>query len=278
MPTPADIAGAPAAAAAEFLVTKEHRRFTEFAHAVRHHRYIGVCYGSPGVGKTISARRHAHWDALEPWLREHRLGGEDAPAIIEDARTVFYTPTTFVGARQLDHDLSRLCTSLAYAIYDHRHPNAEHPQIREPRDQVELVIVDEADRLKTATLEQLRDFFDRRDLGVILIGMPGLEKRLARYPQLYSRIGFAHRYQPLSPEELRFVLAHHWQRLGLGLSAADFTDAEAVAAISRTTNGNFRLIQRLFTQIERVLEINHLRTITAEVVDAARETLVIGPT
>ncbi len=137
------------------------------------------------------------------------------------------------------------------------------------------MIVDEADRLKTSTLEQLRDFFDRRQLGLVLIGMPGLEKRLARYPQLYSRIGFAHRYRPLSADELAHVLAHQWQRLGLELVAEDFTDAEAVAAITRVTNGNFRLLHRLFTQIKRVLEINHLQTITAEVVDAARETLVI---
>ena len=106
--------------------------------------------------------------------------------------------------------------------------------------------------------------------------MPGLEKRLARYPQLYSRIGFAHHYKPLSSDEPRFVLAHHWQRLGLALCPADFTDAEAIAAIAQTTNGNFRLLARLFAQIQRVLEINRLHTITAEVVDAARETLVIG--
>ncbi len=106
--------------------------------------------------------------------------------------------------------------------------------------------------------------------------MPGLEKRLTRYPQLYSRIGFAHHYRPLSTDELHFVLTHHWQKLGLTLSATDFTDVEAVATVARITGGNFRLVHRLFAQIRRVLEINELQTVTREVVETARETLVIG--
>jgi DNA transposition AAA+ family ATPase len=140
----------------------------------------------------------------------------------------------------------------------------------------ELLIVDEADRLKTTALEQLRDHYDRSRLGMIPIGMPGIEKRLARYPQLYSRIGFVHAYRTLSAGELLFVLQHHSSKLSLTLSADDFTDAEALAAVARITSGNFRLVQRLFAQIQRIMEINNLSTITKEVVETARESLVIG--
>ena len=84
---------------------------------------------------------------------------------------------------------------------------------------------------------------------MILIEMPGIKKRVARYPQLYSRIGFAHRYYALQGEELAFLLKHHWKSLGPHLAGADFTDAQAMATVARITGGNFRLLQRLFVQL-----------------------------
>ncbi len=42
------------------------------------------------------------------------------------------------------------------------------------------------------------------------------------------------------------------------------------------TGGNFRLLTRLLTQIERVLSVNNLHLVDRSV-EAARDSLVIGP-
>jgi DNA transposition AAA+ family ATPase len=143
-------------------------------------------------------------------------------------------------------------------------------------DPTQLILVDETDRLKIATLEQLRAVFDIGDVGLVLIGMPGLEKRLARYPQLYSRIGFVHLFRPLAADEIRGLLRRQWCPPGTDLPEEGIADEQAVASILRITGGNFRLLARLLTQIARVVEVNAAPKVTPEVVEAARESLVIG--
>ena len=262
-----------------FIVTKEYRRFAEFCDACRRYRYIGLCYGSPGVGKTLSARHYTAWDELEPLLLRQRTSLiPPSSALAVDCHSLLYTPTMTTTPKQLAEELQGLRWDLTLAAERAEDPDDElqRPLVAMP-DPTELILVDEADRLKMPALEQLRDIYDRHGISIILIGMPGLEKRLARYAQLYSRVGFVHHYRALSADEMRFLLSHKWAQLGLSMAPEEFTDTEAMAAVMRITAGNFRLIQRLFTQIERILEVNALRTITKEVVEAAREQLVIGP-
>jgi hypothetical protein len=94
--------------------------------------------------------------------------------------------------------------------------------------------------------------------------------------QFSSRVGFAHAFRSLSQDETRFVLEQHWQQWGGTIRGDEFADQEAVAAIIPFTAGSFRLIDRLMAQVRRIKEINKLNTVTREVVDAARDCLVIG--
>jgi DNA transposition AAA+ family ATPase len=264
-----------------FIATKEHRRFVEFANAVRKHRYIGLCYGPAGVGKTLSARRYAHWDEVEPfldeWPREDKSDSE-AACLLARARTIFYTPSVSETLGDLKKSLGNYIMYAEDRINRHLNFDDDLEPINDHNSNAELLIFDEAERLSMNAVEFIRSVFDKKNIGVLLIGMPGMEKRLSRFPQFYSRVGFAHHYRPLTGDELTFVLTRHWRSLGITLDNADFTDTQAVASIARITGGNFRLLHRLFTQIERIMEINELTVITDEVVEAARSTLVIGVT
>jgi hypothetical protein len=190
-------AGTAKSAPVPFVVTKEHRRFAEFADAVRRDRYIGLCYGPPGVGKTLSARQYAGWDIVDPHLQAFRpLDVVPMPQQAMANRTIVYTPKVHTTPRILDKEITFLHDRLSWGIeWDLQTPKDFATLSKSCGPCAELLIVDEADRLKTPALEQLRDHHDRTGIGLILIGMPGIEKRLARYPQLYSRVGFVHHYR-----------------------------------------------------------------------------------
>lgn len=85
-----------------------------------------------------------------------------------------------------------------------------------------------------------------------------------------------HHFKSLSDEELYAVLSYKWQELGLILDLTETNGADTAAAIIRATGGNFRLVEWLFSQMQQIMAINQLCTLTKDVVEAARELLVIG--
>jgi DNA transposition AAA+ family ATPase len=300
----------------DFVETLEHRRFVEFCEACRRYRYIGLCYGPPGVGKTLSARRFSRVEQVEQ-IEKHDLWSHE-PIYGLAINTLYYTPPVVNTPAQIGSEIDRIRTTLTELArgpirrqaeiildtlrvrnenYRRAHPGEagrgnfyDEPPIEPTYSQVAkefetkkraigdpttLILIDEADRLRMSGLEQVRSIFDKGRFGLVLIGMPGIEKRMARYPQLYSRIGFVHEFRPLGLAEMRFLLERRWAPVGVKLPEQAPSE-EAAAAVLRITGGNFRLFHRLLTQIERVLEINGLHQVTKEVVEAARESLVIG--
>ena len=284
----------------------------EFCDACRQYRYIGLCFGPPGVGKTLSALRYSRNDIVhkvDPWTAM-----QSAQPVLD---TVLYTTLVMNSPSRIDADLRRARETLAgiakgplrreaqaalsaLRIRDeaHRAANLDKPMRKRTEvsslkptylevfaeysarekvitDPTTLILIDEADRLRMTSLEQVRAIFDEGNAGLVLIGMPGIEKRMARFPQFYSRIGFVHEFRPLGAPEMHVLLERHWTPSGVHLPTGPLAP-EVTAAIIRMTAGNFRLLNRLLAQIERVLAVNGLGEITTEAVLAARESLVIG--
>jgi len=299
-----------------FVETLEYRRFNEFCDACSRYCYIGLCYGSPRVGKTLSAQHYSRWNQIQGVkLRDIP---DDRLQELAQLDVVLYTTPVVNTPREIERDIPKLRELLRHfrqepirceetrMLKQIQKRDAEHqdsfftdydwfseklPKLKPTFGQVcrrysdkqravgdptRLILVDEADRLRMASLEQMRATFDAGGIGLVLIGMPGIEKRLARYPQFYSRIGFVHEFRTLSADQVRELLARRWRPWGVALPEAAELDAETVASIIRVTGGNFRLLGRLLTQVERILEINRLNRVTAAVIDAARESLVIG--
>ena len=274
--------------------------------------YIGLCYGTPGVGKTLSARHFCRADLAE----RYDLARRD-PFYGRPLDTAFCTASVVNSPARVTYRISSARERLAAlarspmrsqarialdtlklrtesylrarsgvigtAPADHSPAPPDYfrttldweTKVRAVADPTTLVVIDEADRLRTDSLEQVRSIFDEGGIGVVLIGMPGLEKRMARYPQLYSRIGFVHQFHPLDAAEMYRILERHWNPRGVTLPAEPWSE-DAAAVILRITGGNFRLLNRLLSQTQRVLEINGLKHLTKEAVETARESLVIG--
>ena len=64
-------------------------------------------------------------------------------------------------------------------------------------------------------------------------------------------------------------------QVGVNVPEDDLTP-EVIARLIRSTSGNLRLFTRLLTQVERVLSVNKAPQISVQIVEAARESLVIG--
>lgn len=256
----------------KFIETKQYKQFAEFCKACQRDKYMGLCYGPAGVGKTESARHYTKWYATE------KAYSKTVPdCSMKFLHSIVYTPSLMQTPKELVADFEEAQKNFNHlkerSIY-----GIEVPwEIRVKNENfLKLVIIDEAERLKPQAFEIIREIYDRGEVNFIFIGMPGIEKILERFAQLYSRIGFVHQFKNLGKTEVEFIIDKHFEKLEVKLNSEDFGDQEALAAIVRITDGNFRLINRLLKQSQRIMKVNCMTTLTKEIVEAARSCLLIG--
>ena len=263
----------------KFIYTKQYRKFEEFCKACQRDNYIGLCYGETGVGKTESARRYTKWHQIESCRdASGKLDTSIKPKIqMRQLNTILYTPSVLSPPRDIIKDIQRAQREFSLLKERYIYGSEIPAKAREENENfAKLVIIDEAERLKPQGLEYLRELYDIGNINFIFVGMPGIDKTLARFPQLYSRIGFIHNFKKLGVAEVKFILQHHLSKLNAEVKDDDFKDREVIASIIMSTGGNFRLINRLIKQSLRIMKVNYMTTITKEIVDAARSCLLIG--
>ena len=201
-----------------FVETVEYDRFIEFCDACRRFRYIGLCYGPPGVGKTLSAFRYSRKEMIISFDRWTSQSRDQLPIdTILYTTAVINTPSRIeieigmarewimsIALNPIRKEAKEVLDAIRIRDEAIRKEILNRPgcspcdpppvdptcfktfELYEARkkavpDPTTLIIVDEADRLQMNSVEQLRSIFDQGNAGMVLVGMPGIEKRIARF-------------------------------------------------------------------------------------------------
>ncbi len=145
---------------------------------------ISVCRSgiwTPGTGKTESARYDAQWEQVESFLPESLITFSGRSAVDEfypykpftfasaqssapllKCRTVFYTAPVAASPVRIERQVLALFAAFSYLMEaaNERHQDKEDFLVMHRSSQfIELLIVDEANRLKDAGLEQIQRMY-----------------------------------------------------------------------------------------------------------------------
>jgi DNA transposition AAA+ family ATPase len=136
-----------------------------------------------------------------------------------------------------------------------------------------LIIVDQAHRLKYSSLEELRDLQERWDVGIVLIGDPGMERSLTRTFHFADRVRYLEKFEPLGSADLM----NYMEKQAELLSVPKLSD-EVSQMIAKYSRGNPRVLGHFFAIVQRLRKINDdiVREVNVEVTEMAREMMLVG--
>lgn len=118
------------------------------------------------------------------------------------------------------------------------------------------IIIDEGEHClhDPKVLESVRDLSDLTEVPVILVGYQEIKSKLARYPQISSRISALVEFKPLEAPQVKTICTE--------LCEIAITD-DAHQRIYKETKGYTRGLKECISTIEAHAERNNLKTVTA---------------
>src|SRR5499427_845664 len=245
-------------------MTPGHREaLAQLQYGVQERKGFIVLIGQVGTGKTTLL--HALWQ---------RLGNQSAMSFVVNSTLPFDELLEYVLA---DFGITKAGESRAQRLIA-----LNNFLIERQRDgQTSILIIDEAQNLDVATLEQIRLLSNfetptSKLLQILLVGQPELKARLnlPELRQLKQRVGLRCQIPPLTLEETRVYVRTRLRIAGardLGL----FTDS-AVDRISAYSGGIPRLINTVCDHCLLIGYAEQKRRIDRHIVDRAIEYLEEG--
>lgn len=220
-----------------------------------------IVTGEVGAGKTTLVERL--WAELDrdtytlARINTTQVSGDD----------LFRLTMSAFGIEIADADRATLLRAFSNLLAEHR-----------ASDRHCLLVVDEAQNLSLAALEELRMLSNlteggRASLQTILLGQPQFRAKLASpdLDQLRQRVLASYHLGPLAAEETRAYIEHRLSAVGWHGNPA-LTDA-AFAAVFRHTGGIPRRINRLCSRVLLYAALDEAETIGAPMVERTADEL-----
>ncbi len=113
---------------------------------------------------------------------------------------------------------------------------------------VEMLMIDEADRLKPKTFAEVRDIFDKLEISVILVGTDRLDAVIKRDEQVYNRFRACHRFGKLSGDDFKRAV-EIWEKRVLQLPvASNLSSKTMLKTLGEATGGYIGLMDMILRE------------------------------
>ncbi len=225
------------------LITDAHKMYST----------MGVVTGPAGIGKTVAIE--AYLAGLKP------LAHTGLPASLKVTVKPRSTPKA-LAVEVATHLRDKPHGRNIYEVADEAAATAR-------RNDLDLLIVDEADRLNEDSFDLLRHLFDTTRCPVVVVGLPHILSVIDRHEKFASRVGLRMDFLPLGPDEiLKVVLPGlvfpHWK-----FDPDDAADREMGERILKMVGPSLRKLRNLLQIASQIAAAYEQPRITLDILNEA---------